>query len=78
MGSMTTVMPFVLGAAIGATGMYLLDPEHGPQRRTRARAQLTATARQGATGAVQTARRGSSLARQAMQRTPGTRTNPAT
>ena len=34
MRSAATVMPFVPGAMIGATGMYLLDPEHGLQRRT--------------------------------------------
>jgi len=51
---------------IGATGIYLLDPEHGPQRRTRARAQLAATAGQGGVGLTRTVQRTSDLARQVM------------
>jgi hypothetical protein len=74
----TTFMLFVLGAMIGATGMYLLDPEHGPRRRTRARTQLRATASQGAGSLTRAAQRASGLARQAMQRTPGPPASPTT
>ncbi len=36
-----------LGAALGASGMYLLDPEHGRQRRREALRSAVARARRG-------------------------------
>lgn len=36
-----------VGAALGAGGMYLLDPEHGPARRREAAKQALARAREG-------------------------------
>lgn len=43
------------GAAMGAGAMYLLDPEHGPERRRDARRSALREARRGAVRAVKTA-----------------------
>ena len=47
-----TLLTLSTGAVIGAGTMYLLDPEHGPQRRRDARAYLLAQAREGTVRAV--------------------------
>ncbi len=44
------------GAAAGAAGMYLFDPEHGPARRRVARQQALRQARSGAATALVEAR----------------------
>lgn len=43
-----TLLTLTTGAAFGAGAMYLLDPEHGPQRRQVARRQAMAWARENA------------------------------
>lgn len=43
-----TLLTLTTGAALGAGAMYLLDPEHGPQRRQVARRQAMAWARENA------------------------------
>lgn len=43
------------GAAMGAGAMYLLDPEHGPERRREARRTALREARRGAVRAVKRA-----------------------
>lgn len=43
-----TLATFSAGAAVGASAMYLLDPEHGPQRRREARRSAIRRARAGA------------------------------
>ncbi len=51
------------GAMVGAGAMYLLDPEHGVERRKRARRRAVRTARAGAVHAgVDVARRAEALA----------------
>jgi gas vesicle protein len=52
-----TLFTFGAGAAVGASAMYLLDPEHGPERRRDARRTAMAQARDGAARAVVEARR---------------------
>jgi gas vesicle protein len=52
-----TLFTFGTGAAVGASAMYLLDPEHGVQRRRQARRTAAAQARDGAVRAVSEARR---------------------
>lgn len=51
-----TLFTFATGAAIGAGSLYLLDPEHGAQRRRDAWRRAAAQARQGASGAMVEAR----------------------
>jgi hypothetical protein len=45
------------GAALGATAMYLLDPEQGPDRRREARREALRRGRSTAVGTVADARR---------------------
>lgn len=45
-----------VGAALGAGAMYLMDPEHGPERRRDARRRALAQARTGAVHALDDAR----------------------
>ncbi len=52
-----TLLTLSTGAAIGAGSMYLLDPEHGPQRRREARAYALAQAREGSVRAALDAKR---------------------
>jgi gas vesicle protein len=52
-----TLFTFGAGAAVGASAMYLLDPEHGAERRREARRSAAAQAREGAVRAATEARR---------------------
>lgn len=52
-----TLFTFGAGAAVGASAMYLLDPEHGVERRRQARRTAAAQAREGTVRAVAEARR---------------------
>jgi gas vesicle protein len=52
-----TLLTLGTGAAIGASAMYLLDPEHGPARRREARRTAAVQARDGALRTVTEARR---------------------
>jgi gas vesicle protein len=52
-----TLFTFGTGAAVGASAMYLLDPEHGLERRRQARRTAAAQAREGAVRAAAEARR---------------------
>jgi hypothetical protein len=52
-----TLFTFSAGAAVGASAMYLLDPEHGIERRRQARRTAAGHARDGAVRAVTEARR---------------------
>ncbi len=52
-----TVLTLTTGAALGAGAMYLLDPEHGPERRRDARRNALRHARQGAVQAAIDGRR---------------------
>jgi gas vesicle protein len=52
-----TLFTFGAGAAVGASAMYLLDPEHGVERRREARRTAAAQAREGTVRAVSEARR---------------------
>ncbi len=52
-----TLFTFGAGAAVGASAMYLLDPEHGSARRRETRRTAAAQARDGAVRAVAEARR---------------------
>jgi gas vesicle protein len=52
-----TLFTFGAGAAVGASAMYLLDPEHGHERRREARRTAMSQAREGAARAVVEARR---------------------
>jgi hypothetical protein len=57
------LVTLTVGAGLGAATMYLLDPEHGPERRRRARQRALAQARTGAVRALADARtRGQELA----------------
>jgi gas vesicle protein len=47
-----TLFTFSAGAAVGASAMYLLDPEHGVERRRQARRTAATQARDGAVRAV--------------------------
>lgn len=51
------MVTFSVGAAAGASVMYLLDPEHGPQRRREARRSAVRRARAGAVDLAADARR---------------------
>ncbi len=51
------MMTFASGAAAGAGAMYLLDPEHGPERRRDAQRSALRRARSGASGLVVDVRR---------------------
>lgn len=51
------MVTFWAGAAAGASVMYLLDPEHGPQRRREARRSAVRRARSGAVDLAADARR---------------------
>lgn len=51
------MVTFSTGAAMGASVMYLLDPEHGPQRRREARRSAVRRARAGAVDLAADARR---------------------
>lgn len=52
-----TLFTFATGAAIGAGTLYLLDPDHGAQRRRDAWRRAAAQARQGASSAMVEARK---------------------
>lgn len=52
-----TLFTFGAGAAVGASAMYLLDPEHGIERRREARRTAASQAREGAVRAVAEAKR---------------------
>lgn len=52
-----TVLTWATGAAMGAAAMYLMDPQHGPQRRAEARREALRQARSGAVVAATEARR---------------------
>jgi len=52
-----TMFTFATGAALGAGTVYLLDPDHGAQRRREAWRGAVARARHGAATAVLDARR---------------------
>jgi hypothetical protein len=52
-----TLVTFTMGAATGASAMYVLDPEHGRRRRREVRRSAVHRARQGALEAVADARR---------------------
>lgn len=52
-----TLVTFVSGAAAGAGTVYLLDPEHGPERRRQALRSAGVQARRGAARAVVDVRR---------------------
>jgi hypothetical protein len=52
-----TLLTLSTGAALGAGVMYLLDPEHGPDRRREARREAARRGRASAAGAVTDARR---------------------
>jgi gas vesicle protein len=52
-----TLITFGAGATVGASAMYLLDPEHGVERRRQARRTAAAQARDRAVRAVTEARR---------------------
>jgi hypothetical protein len=51
-----TMLTLSTGAALGAGAMYLLDPEHGPDRRREARRTAARSAREGAVRAAADAR----------------------
>jgi hypothetical protein len=58
-----TVLTLSIGAAAGAAGMYLSDPEHGQQRRREARRHAADRAREGGVRlAVDAKRRAEELA----------------
>jgi hypothetical protein len=62
-----TLLTFAAGAAVGAGWMYLLDPEHGQQRRRAARQEALRRARVGATElATDALRRAEEAARAAL------------
>lgn len=52
-----TVITFSAGATVGASAMYLLDPEHGASRRREARRSAIRRARAGAVDLAADARR---------------------
>ena len=52
-----TVLTLTTGAAVGAGAMYLLDPEHGEERRRQARRTALQQARSGAATALVEGRR---------------------
>ncbi len=63
-----TLVTFSAGAATGAGAMYLLDPQHGQQRRREARRSALRRARSGAADlAVDAQRRAEELVRAAVE-----------
>jgi hypothetical protein len=52
-----SIVSFSTGAVLGAGAVYLLDPDHGPDRRRDARGQAVRRARGGATSALVDGRR---------------------
>ena len=52
-----TILTFSTGAAMGAAGMYLLDPDSGDERRKDARKQALTSARSTAAAGLTRARR---------------------
>ena len=52
-----TLLTLSFGAALGAAAVYLLDPEHGEERRREARRVALAQARSGAGAVLGDARR---------------------
>lgn len=52
-----TILTLTTGAAAGAGAMYLLDPDHGPQRRRQARRGAVRQARTRAAGLARDSRR---------------------
>jgi len=52
-----TVLAMTTGAALGAGWMYLLDPDHGEQRRREARREAAHQVRDGAVRAALDAKR---------------------
>lgn len=59
----STLLKLSVGAAAGAGATYLLDPDHGPERRRELRRNAMARARH---RAVDTARGGQVLAREVL------------
>lgn len=63
-----SVFAFVTGAAVGAVGMYLNDPDLGEGRRREVRRDAFARVRSGAAGAAKTAaRQAKDVARSAVE-----------
>lgn len=63
-----TLATFSVGAAAGASAMYLLDPQHGPERRREARRSAARRARSGAVDlAADAQRRAEEMVRAAVE-----------